>query len=109
MIDCSSVFCIPIELFLGIIATALGIGIFGMIKNPQVPLLIAISGIFIFVLAAFTQGIILGKIPESSTVDGDTTSYVMVDNVFEFTDIYKVLVAMIGVTFMIVGAIVLRK
>lgn len=98
-------FDIPIELFLGLIVSALALAVFGLMRNPQMMLMLLIAGVFIFTLTALTDNIIMGKIPESSTVSGATTTYTLVDNPYPLTDMPKMLIAMIGAVLMLIGAV----
>src|SRR5574342_1420712 len=100
---------IPIELFLGFIGMSIGLAIFGFVRNPQIPAMLVFAGIFILMVSVMTDSIIMGKIPESSTVTGATTDYVMVDNIFIFTELNKVLFALVGVVCMLSGAIMVSK
>jgi len=93
---------IPIELFgffLGVSMVLVGIG---LTKRQGVAMFA--GGLFIIFIAVLTDNIIMGKIPESSTVSGSVTTYVMVDNPFSFTEWHKILMALIGVVIMVIGA-----
>lgn len=48
---------IPIELFLGGIAVSIAIGIFGFIRNPQVPAMLCFGGAFVLLLSVSTNQI----------------------------------------------------
>ena len=99
---------IPIELFLGFIAISISLAIFGFIRNPQIPAMLAFAGIFIMFIAVTTDNIIMGKIPVESVVSGSTTSYTFEDNTFQFTEIPKTIFALIGVICMLCGGLMLR-
>jgi hypothetical protein len=92
---------IPIELFALFLGTSLALLGLGLVKKTGV--IITISGMFVLFTSAITDLIIMGSIPESSTVSGSTTTYVMVDNTFEFTELHKIFLAVVGIFIMIVG------
>jgi hypothetical protein len=100
---------IPVELFLGFNALSVGLGIFGFIRQPQVPAMIVFGGLFLFVLAIMTDNVIMGKIPTDSTASGATTTYTFEDNTFQFTELPKILYALVGVVMMLTGAIMVSK
>jgi hypothetical protein len=100
---------IPIELFLGFTALFLAVGIVGFIRNPQVPAMIVISGIFILTLGVITNGIIMGAIPTTSVTSGSTTNYSFEDNVFEFTEMHKTLFAIVGAIMMLMGGLMVGR
>lgn len=100
---------IPVELFLGFIGISVGMAIFGFIRNPQIPAMMVFAGMFILSIAVITTGVIMGKIPESSSVSGSTTTYVMVDNIFIFTELPKTLFGLLGAIFMLSGALMVVK
>jgi hypothetical protein len=98
---------IPIELFaifLGVSVAILGVGL-----AKKVGAIVMCSGMLIMFTAIITDFIIMGKIPESSTTSGSTTTYVMADNLFQFTELHKVLMAVIGVFIMIIGVLFSRE
>lgn len=92
---------IPIELFavfLGVSLTFLAIGI-----SKRVGVSIFIAGVFILTISAMTDNIIMGKIPVESTTSGATTTYVFEDNLFQFSELHKVVLALIGIFIMLIG------
>jgi hypothetical protein len=95
---------IPIELFAlfsGISIALLAVGLAK--KENGGGVIISISGMFILFTAVITDFIIMGSIPVSSTVSGSTTTYVMADNLFEFTYLHKLFLAIVGIFLMLVG------
>jgi len=100
---------IPIELFLGFTGVSIAFAIFGFARNPQVPVTIVIGGIFILLLAVSTTGIIMGKIPTTSVTSGSTVNYTFIDNVFDFTELHKVLFAVLGAFMMLFGGLMVSK
>jgi hypothetical protein len=95
---------IPIEVFAILIGTALVIMTIGLAKKVGVAL--AVSGMFIIVLALLTDVIILGVMPETSTTVGDTTTYTLINNTFEFTEWHKIIMMLMGSMIMILGALI---
>jgi len=92
---------IPIELFALFIAVPIvliGIGLFS-----RLGVMIAVGGIFLMLLGALTDVIIMGKIPKQSTTSGSTTTYVMVDNSFLFTQWHKIMMLLMGITLMLMS------
>lgn len=108
-IDCNVVTCMPVELFLGGIVVSIALAIFGFIRQPQIPAMLVFSGIFIFSLAIIPSGIIMGKIPITSTSSGSTVTYAFIDNVFEFTELPKTIFGLIGATVMLCGGIMVGR
>lgn len=98
---------IPIELFaifcgLAVVFVAIGLSK----KEHGGGSIVFTAGAFLLITGLLTDIIILGKVPQSSTTVGSTTTYVMVDNTFTFTQWHKVLMSMISVILMLVGYIV---
>lgn len=108
-VDCLTSTCIPLEMFLGFMVLSVSMAIIGLIRQPQIPAMITFAGMFILTMTVVISGVIMGKVPESSTLAGATTNYVMVDNVFEFTNIVKVLFALMSAVFILTGAIMVSK
>ena len=100
---------IPIELFLGFIVVSIALAIFGFMRQPQIPATIVMGGMFILTLAVTTDTIIMGKIPTQSVDSGATTTYTFIDNTYEFTEMPKVLVSLIGVMAMILGGLMVMR
>src|SRR5690349_21795794 len=103
--DCTGLICLPVELFLGFVAISVGMAIFGFMRQPQIPAMLAFGGVFIFFISIMTSGIILGAIPESSASSGSTTNYVMIDNTFDFRGFPQVIFAFLGVVMMLSGGL----
>jgi hypothetical protein len=95
---------IPIELFAILIGIAVVIMIVGLAKKIGVAL--AVSGIFIIVIALLADVIILGVKPETSTTVGATTTYVLVNNDFPFTEWHKVIMMLMGSMIMLMGVLI---
>jgi hypothetical protein len=98
---------IPIELFaifLGVSMALLGVGL-----AKKVGAIILCSGMFVLFTAIITDFIIMGSIPSSSTVSGSTTTYVMVDNLFEFTELHKIFMSIVGIFIMLIGVLFARE
>jgi len=100
---------IPVELFLGGIVVSIALAIFGFIRQPQIPAMLVFAGIFIFFIAIVTTGVIMGKIPTTSVESGSTVTYTFTDNVFEFTELPKTFFGLIGVIFMLCGALMVGR
>lgn len=100
---------IPIELFSVFIGIFISIGIFGFIRQPQIPVMIVVSGIFILTLGAITTEIDMGAIPTNSTTTGSTTTYNFRDNPFDFTEMHKTLMLLVGAIFMFVGGFMVYR
>lgn len=100
---------IPVELFLGGIVVSIALAIFGFIRQPQIPAMLVFAGIFIFSLAVIPDGIIMGKIPETSVSSGSTVTYTFVDNVFTWDQLPKTIFGLIGATIMLCGAIMVGR
>lgn len=107
-VDCTSVICMPIELFLGFVAISVGIAIFGFIRQPQIPAMLAFGGLFILFISVMVGGLIMGSIPDSSTTAGATTTYDMTDNNYDFRGFPQVVFALMGAIMMLssVGMVV---
>lgn len=100
---------IPFELFLGFVVACIGLGVFGLIRQPQIPAMLVFAGLFILTISVVTTGVIMGKIPTTSTVSGLTTTYEFEDNIFEFTELPKTLFALLSVIFMLLGAVMVVR
>jgi hypothetical protein len=100
---------IPIELFLGFIGVSIALAIFGFLRNPQIPATIVMGGMFILFLSVATDNVIMGKIPTTSVTSGSTVNYTFIDNTYEFTEMPKVIFALIGVMCMILGGLMVMR
>lgn len=100
---------IPVELFLGFIGVSIAIALFGFVRNPQIPACLVMGGMFILFLSVATDNVIMGKIPTTSVTSGSTVNYTFIDNIFEFNELPKVIFALIGTMFMIVGGLMVMK
>ena len=100
---------IPIELFLGFIGVSITLAIFGFLRNPQIPATIVMGGMFILFLSVATDNVIMGKIPTTSVTSGSTVNYTFIDNTYEFTEMPKVIFALIGVMCMILGGLMVMR
>ena len=109
MVDCSIAICTPIELFLGGIVLSIAVAIFGFIRQPQIPAMLVFAGMFILVLTLMNDGIIMGKIPITSTSSGNVVTYAFIDNVFEFTELPKTIFAIMGSVLMLIGALMVGR
>lgn len=58
---------IPIELFLGGIAVSIAIGIFGFIRNPQIPAMLCFGGAFVLLLSVSTTAILMDAFSSGTT------------------------------------------
>jgi hypothetical protein len=103
--DCTGLICLPVELFLGFMAMCIGVAIFGFVRNPQVPAMLAFAGIFILFIAVMTSGIIMGSVPESSSTSGSTTTYDMIDNTFDFRGFPQMIFGLLGGIMMLTSAL----
>jgi len=97
---------IPIELFA--IFVAIPIAIIGIGLFIRLGALVAVGGMLLIVVGLLTDVLIMGKIPESSTSSGSTTTYVMVDNLFIFTEWHKIVMLLMGVFIMLISPAVRR-
>lgn len=109
MVDCSVVNCMPVELFLGFVAVAISVAIFGFMRNPQIPAMIAFAGIFIMFISIMLGGIIMGKMPDTSVVSGSTTTYTLEDNVFDFSGFPQMIFGFMGAMMALVGGLMVYK
>ena len=109
VVDCSLVNCIPVEMFLAGLGVSIALAIFGFIRSPPIPATIVIGGMFILTLSVITGGIIMGKIPTTSVTSGSTVNYTFIDNVYEFTEMNKVIFALFGVMAMILGGLMVMR
>jgi hypothetical protein len=100
---------IPIELFLGFIGVSIALAIFGFLRNPPIPATIVMGGMFILFLSVATDNVIMGKIPTTSVTNGSTVNYTFIDNTYEFTEMPKVIFALIGVMCMILGGLMVMR
>jgi hypothetical protein len=100
---------IPIELFLGFIGVSIALAIFGFLRNPPIPATIVMGGMFILFLSVATDNVIMGKIPTTSVTSGSTVNYTFIDNTYEFTEMPKVIFALIGVMCMILGGLMVMR
>jgi hypothetical protein len=50
---------IPIELFISFFAGSIAVAVFGFIRDPQVPVMLTVSGVFILTLSVMTTGIVM--------------------------------------------------
>lgn len=92
-----------IEIFASVIGLSVAMAIFGFLRNPQIPATIAIGGIFIFFMAVMTTSLDMGNLVQQSETSGDTTEYTYEEDIEEFTELPKVIFALIGVIFMLLG------
>jgi len=101
---------IPVELFLGGIVVSIALAIFGFIRQPQIPVMLVVGGMFILTIAVMTDGVIMGKIPITSTSTSSTVvTYEFVDNVYAFDELAKVMFALMGVMCMLCGGLMSRS
>lgn len=100
---------LPIALFFGFIGTAMGAGILGLLRDPQVPEAMFIAGIFVLVISVLTDTVDVGDplVNSTATVNG-TTSFTYVANSIPFTQMIQVLFALIGAIMMLTGVMVSR-
>lgn len=94
---------------MGFVVIAVGLAIFGFIRQPQIPAMLAFGGMFILFIAVMTGGIIMGTIPVDATSSGSTTNYSFTDNVFDFQGFPQMLFALIGVIMMLSGGLMVFK
>lgn len=109
MVDCAAVTCLPIEIFLGFTGISIALAIFGFIRQPPIPAMLAFGGMFILFVSVMTGGIIMGSIPEASISSGSTTTYQMTDNVFDFQGFPQMLFALMGVIMMLSGGLMVLR
>lgn len=100
---------IPVELFLGGIVVSIALAIFGFIRQPQIPVMLVVGGMFIMTIAVMTDGVIMGKIPITSVSSGSTVTYTFEDNIYAFDELAKVMFALMGVFCMLCGALMTRS
>lgn len=98
---------IPFELFISFVSISVVLTLFGIMKS--IPVLLVAGGLFIITMTVLTDNIIMGKVPASSTTSGSTTTYVMVDNLFAFTQWHKILFSFFGAISMLSAGIVVYK
>lgn len=100
---------IPFELFIGFIGIAIGLAIFGFIRQPQIPAMLTFGGMFILFIAVVTDEIKMGSIPVQSVSSGSVTTYTFVPDLYAFTSIYKMVFALIGVIMMLASALMVVR
>lgn len=98
-----------IEIFMAIIGLGVALAIFGFLRNPQVPATIAFGGIIIFFIAVMTTSLDMGNLVQESVTTGDTTEYTYQEDIEPFTDLSKVVIALIGVILMLLGGLMVYK
>lgn len=59
---------IPIELFLGGIGVSIALGLFGFLRQPQIPAMLVFGGMFILIFAVATTGIIINSFGGSNEI-----------------------------------------
>lgn len=99
---------IPIELFLGFIATTFIMIIIGIVRNPQIPALIVFAGMFLLTITITTDNIIMGQLVTLSTFNTTNTEYDYEPDLFPFTEMVKVIFALFAVILMLSGALLTR-
>jgi hypothetical protein len=57
---------LPIELFLGGIAVAIAMAIFGFIRQPQIPAMLVFGGMFVLIIAVATESIIMDSFADNT-------------------------------------------
>lgn len=97
-------FAMPIEVFVTLIVSSVVLGITGLIRTPQIPALVAFGGIIFLFIGVTTDTIQMGNLVSSSTNSGSTTNYVYTPDNFTLGQV-KFIFAVIGVTFMLSGAL----
>jgi hypothetical protein len=100
---------IPIEIFLPFIGLAFAIAVIAFLPKNKQPFLLMLSGFMIAFWAVITDTIILGKIPDTSTVSGSVTTYAFIDNTFDFTQYPKILFGLIGSLLFLSGVFVWKE
>lgn len=65
----------PVELFLGFIAVSVSMGIFGFIRNPQVPAMLVFAGMFILTMAVITDNVIMGYTEQYDRINSISTNF----------------------------------
>lgn len=105
VLDCTTMTCLPVEIFAIFIGTSIFLGIAGLMRQPQIPALLAVGGILLFFVAIITSGVILGIKPDSSTTTGDTTTFDMVNNEYDMQGLPQVFGAIGGIVMMLYGGI----
>ena len=93
---------LPVELFGLFTGTSIALALFGFIRNPQIPAMMVFGGIFILFIAVSTDTIILDHFYDG--LSGD-----IIDAGFEFTDLPKTVFALMGVIFMLSGALMVMR
>lgn len=107
---------IPVELFLGFIGITLIMTVIGLMRDPRIPLVIMVAGMFIFPFVAITDKIIMGYETElitntsaNTTSNATVTSYTYGDAkpiYYDFTEYPKLFFGIYGSGLIFLGAIV---
>jgi len=97
---------VPIEIFLSFIAISFAVAVIAFLPRNKQPFLIILSGFMIAFWGITTDTIILGVVPHSSTVSGSTTTYIMENNEYEFTQWPKILLGLMGSLLFLAGGII---
>lgn len=95
---------IPYEILLGFIFGTMAMSIIGVWK--QIPLMMFIGGAIITFLIVITDNIIMGIMPDTSSVSGSTTTYTLVNDLYPLDQWVKILFALMGSVFMLGGALI---
>lgn len=102
---------IPFQLFLGFIGISIGLAVFGFIRQPQIPAMLAFAGMFMLAFTVATDNIIMNE--HVSIVNANTTSgvsqYSYTPNLFHFDQYPKMIFALISSIFMLGGALMVFK
>lgn len=102
-------FDILLELFMGFIGVSIALAIFGLVRNPQIPAMVAFGGMFILVIAVSTDNIITGQLVDTSSTSGPITDYSYTPDKFPFTELPKLLFSLIGVVMILTGGLMVYK
>lgn len=108
-------FDIPILVFITFFASSISMAIIGLIRNPQIPALVAFAGVFLLVFSISTDNIIIGynETNSTSTVNssGNVTQKdnVITPDVYQFTELPKALFGMFATILILAGALMIYK
>jgi hypothetical protein len=100
---------LPIEIFSIAIGLSVALGIFGFIRNPQIPAMMAFAGIFILFIAITTDQLKMGNLVSQSIFNSTSniTDYSYNDDIFQFTELPKTIFALLGSIFMLAGGLMI--
>ena len=102
---------IPFEVFFGFIGVSAFLFILGLARQPTIPASVVASGMFILLISAMADGLIMGQLVQKSTFANTTniTTYTYTPDVFQMNNYVRIGIALIGCMIMLIGGGMLRS